>query len=372
MYIMGEEMSDIFDFILLNPLDIDTAVQSRLEIFTQLSDALPKYVDRYIRGVRRPLTELQKVRDTRVKYISVVVDLLSRYRMFNPIYLAKLLTRVDWIDGLEHIGRVFEEDHIVNDVNKLSALSRLPMHSSVNYSSALFSPLAWHIFVAFRSPFVQNIITVEGLAGTGKTTFVYNSLKAVLLNIGFSQRDIYEIFTASYIQRSEELATLLVESSRKGVRIPIIIFDDVALTAHAYEWWTRRRDWLTKLSKALTISRENIDCIVFIGPQKKIFSGLRGISHLTFSALSKKEVVADKPYIRTVTLWTVKMELSTVDWTGTAVPPLFVDNEVYRKISAVKQMLWREAVEELEKIGEEEKEKEYGEEAEMDEEEVES
>jgi len=337
----------VFSTILSNPDDLEFSVKQRLEVLSQLSDVLPKRAQK--RTYNKVTTHyLQRLRDTRVKYVYTLVSTMVKHRVFNVPYLAKLLTRVDWLDGVSYLYHVVEEKaEWLRSLDLLQSLAYIP-NRSVNYNVALFSPLAWHMFIAFRSPLVQNIITIEGATGAGKTTLVYSSLKAVLINLGFGLSDVWEIFEASYVQRSEELSLLLLEVSKRGLRIPLIIFDDVALTAHAYEWWSSaRRDYLIKLSKALTVSREHIDCLILVGPQKKIFAGLRGISHLVFTARSKKEAVHSEPFVRTATLWFVKAGGHTIDWTGTTTPPLMVDNSVYEKITAVKNVLWKQAVEEL-------------------------
>ena len=337
----------VFNTILSNPNDLELSARQRLEVLSQLSDVLPRRAQK--RTHSKVTTHyLQRLRDTRVKYVYTLVSAMVKYRVFNIPYLAKLLTRVDWLDGIAYLHHIVEEKmDSLRSLESLQDFTYIP-NVSVNYNVALFSPLAWHMFIAFRSPLVQNIIAIEGATGAGKTTLVYSSLKAVLINLGFGLSDVWEIFEASYVQRSEELSLLLLEVSKRGIRVPLIIFDDVALTAHAYEWWSSaRRDYLIKLSKALTVSREHIDCLILIGPQKKIFAGLRGISHLVFTARSKKEAVHSEPFVRTVTLWFVKAGGHTIDWTGTTTPPLMVDNSVYEKITAVKNVLWKQAVEEL-------------------------
>ena len=173
----------IFSTILSNPDDLELSVKQRLEVLSQLSDVLPKRAQR--RTYDKVTTHyLQRLRDTRVKYVHTLVSTMVKYRVFNVPYLAKLLTRVDWLDGLAYLHHIVEEKiESLRSPDLLQNLIYIPK-VSVNYNVALFSPLAWHMFIAFRSPLVQNIITIEGAAGSGKTTLVYSSLKAVLITLG--------------------------------------------------------------------------------------------------------------------------------------------------------------------------------------------
>jgi hypothetical protein len=244
-------------------------------------------------------------------------------------------------------------------------LRRILSATSINYSSALASPLAFALMYNL-SPFTlsQMIIAVDGLAGVGKTSLVYNSVKSVLLALGFSEKEVQELFLAMYVQRVDEFIEMMrvlkdSEVYRK-VRIPILVFDDAAVTASAYMWFTESRRKMIEFARALTIAREKIANLLIIGPYSATFKGIRRLAHMVFEPSTYYDLLPKGVQLVT-SLWYVSMRDKVVDLTATITPhPMKVDDTVYSLITAVKKKLWEEVVEkagatvESEQKGEEE------------------
>jgi len=244
-------------------------------------------------------------------------------------------------------------------------LKRILSATSISYSSALASPLAFAL-VYNLSPFTlsQMIIAVDGLAGVGKTSLVYNSVKSVLLALGFSEKEVQELFLAMYVQRVDEFIEMMrvlkdSEVYRK-VRIPILVFDDAAVTASAYMWFTESRRKMIEFARALTIAREKIANLLIIGPYSATFKGIRRLAHMVFEPSTHYDLLPKGVQLVT-SLWYVSMRDKVVDLTATITPhPMKVDDTVYSLITAVKKKLWEEVVEkagaivESEQKGEEE------------------
>lgn len=222
--------------------------------------------------------------------------------------------------------------------------------TGINYSSALASPLAFALIYNL-SPLTlsQMIIAVDGLSGVGKTSLVYNSVKSVLLALGFNEKEAQELFLAMYIQRVDEFIELMrflkdSEFYRK-VRMPILVFDDAAVTASAYMWFTESRRKMIEFARALTIAREKIANLIIIGPYSATFKGIRRLAHIVFEPSTHYDLLPKGVQLVT-SLWYVSMRDKVVDLTATITPhPMKVDDTVYSLITAVKKKLWEEVVE---------------------------
>ena len=341
-------MSEVVKAVLQNE-DPERIAKIRLEVMASHD------LWSYARGL--PGEELERVRRARLKVVYDLLDTLRRFRALNVFYVAKLLMRCDWSEGIGFLNTVLNALESVRSSEFLQSVAsdRAQRAEStavkrISYTYAIYTPIAWSMLAALRSRTAQSIISVSGSTGVGKTTLIYNSFKAVMLYLGLPTRQLKELFYAMYIQRVEEFVELLKLASKTETKIPVVVFDDVALTAHAYDWWAApsRRKWLMELAKVLTISREMIGCFVVSSPGK-VFAGLRGLSHLTVEARSKQELVDGDSSIRVVTFWSawVPGPRNAVDATGTLIPPLAVDDDVYSNITAVKVMLWKEAVKSL-------------------------
>jgi len=223
--------------------------------------------------------------------------------------------------------------------------------NSINYSSAVASPLAFALIYNLL-PFTlsQMIIAVDGLTGVGKTSLVYNSIKSMLLALGFSEKEAQELFLAMYVQHIDEFIEMMKvlkdsELYRK-VRIPILVFDDAAVTASAYMWFTESRRKMIEFTRALTIAREKIANLMIIGPYTATFKGVRRLAHMVFEPSTHYDLLPKGMQLVT-SLWYVSMRDKVVDLTATITPqPMKVDDFVYSLITAVKKKLWEEVVEE--------------------------
>jgi hypothetical protein len=225
----------------------------------------------------------------------------------------------------------------------------------IDYAAAAASPLAWLTLFSLGS-MIQTVTAIDGLAGVGKTTLVYNSMKAVLYSMGLSPREAEELFLASYVQMKEDLMELLRIACERGRRIPVIVYDDAAVTLSSYAWFSgEERKYLMKLARLLTISRERVSNLILVGPYTGIFRGVRMKAHVVFEPEVFYSVVPGGRR-RIVTLWKVKRGDRVSDLTGTVTPhPMKVDDRVYSMITAVKTRLLARLVEEGE--GREEKDK---------------
>jgi len=218
--------------------------------------------------------------------------------------------------------------------------------NSIDYSAAILTPLSYSILYNL-DPFTltQMVIAVDGLTGVGKTSLVYNSIKAVLLALGLSDREAQELFLAMYLQRMDDFVALMRMAKERNVRLPVIVFDDVAATASAYLWFTEARGKLIEFARALTITRERIANLVLVGPYSSIFKGLRRLAHMVFEPSTHYDMLPGGRRLVT-SLWYVYMQSRVIDLTGTVTPhPMKVDDSVYMLITEVKKRVWEEIVE---------------------------
>jgi len=237
-----------------------------------------------------------------------------------------------------------------------SIAKRIASATSIDYSSVLASPLAYSILFNLN-PFTltQMIIAVDGVSGVGKTSLVYSSVKAVLRMLGLSEKDVQELFLAMYVQRMEDLVELMKLVESRDLRLPIIVYDDAAVTASAYMWFSGSRKKLVEFAKMLTISRERIANLLLVGPYSSIFKGLRRLVHMIFSPVTHYDRLPNGRRLVT-SLWYVTMQDRTVDMTGTVTPhPLKVDDYVYTLVNKVKEKVRRDVVEKVGKIVKEER-----------------
>jgi hypothetical protein len=228
--------------------------------------------------------------------------------------------------------------------------------TQIDYSSVLASPLAYSIMFNLN-PFTltQMVIAVDGVAGVGKTSLVYSSVKAVLQALGLGERDIQELFLAMYVQRMEDLVELMKLAESRNLRLPIVVYDDAAVTVSAYMWFSGSRKKLAEFAKMLTISRERIANLLLVGPYSAIFKGLRRLAHMIFTPITRYERLSDGKRV-VVSLWYVNMQDRVVDMTGTVTPhPLKVDDTVYTLINEVKKKVRESVIQSVSRILEPEK-----------------
>jgi hypothetical protein len=292
----------------------------------------------------RQVDAIREMRMARQPVVSLFRKWL-RYGVRERI-VAKALFLYDFLGEQPHLSPKPELQGAVNE----EYTRRIVSATGINYSSALVTPLAFTLLYNLDplTP-TQMIIAVDGLAGVGKTSLVYNSIKALLLALGFSEKEAQELFLAMYIQRVEEFIALLgilkESEAYRRVRLPILVFDDAAATASAYMWFTESRRKMIEFARALTIARERVANIVMIGPYSAIFKGLRRLAHIVFEPSTYYDIL---PMGRRliVTLWRVNMQGKEVDLTATVTPhPMKVDDTVYSLITAVKKKIWEEITE---------------------------
>jgi hypothetical protein len=204
------------------------------------------------------------------------------------------------------------------------------------------------------------IVAVGGVTGIGKTSLVYNSVKAVLRMLGLSEKESQELFLAMYVQRMEDLVALLKLIESRNLRLPLIVFDDAAVAVSAYMWFSESRKKLIEFSRALTISRERVANLIITGPFSAIFKGLRRLVHTVFTPVTHYDRLPGGRRLIT-SLWYVTMQDKLVDMTGTVTPhPLKVDDSVYTLINQVKEKVREEVIEKIGRVVEEESEEVVG------------
>jgi hypothetical protein len=257
-------------------------------------------------------------------------------------FIAKALFAYDFLDWTPFLPSN-NPDYVSGVI-----MGRILSARGVSYSSILATPLAYSIlFNLSPLTLTQMVVAVDGVAGVGKTSLVYSSVKAVLLALGLSEKEAQELFLATYIQRLEELAELVKLAESRNIRLPIIVFDDAATSASAYLWFSQSRNKLIELAKLLTIARERIANLVIVGPYSAIFKGIRRLVHMVFQPVTRYERVPGGRRL-VVTLWNVAMQDRLVDMMGTVTPhPLKVDDSVYVLISEVKKRIREEVAEKL-------------------------
>ncbi len=257
-------------------------------------------------------------------------------------FIAKALFAYDFLDWAPHLTSPYLEY-----VGRM-IMEKILSASGVSYTSILASPLAYSILFNLSPLTVtQMVVAVDGVAGVGKTSLVYSSVKAVLLALGLGEREAQELFLATYIQRLEELAELMKLAENKNARLPIVVFDDAATSASAYLWFSQSRNKLIEFAKLLTIARERIANLVIVGPYSAIFKGIRRLAHMVFQPFTRYQRVPGGGRL-VITLWNVVMQDRLVDMTGTVTPrPLKVDDSVYVLISEVKKRVREEVAEKL-------------------------
>jgi hypothetical protein len=259
-------------------------------------------------------------------------------------WVARILFAYDFLGYAPNIGSEY--------VSRLSEnlMKRIVSANSVDYSSVLASPLAYSILFNLN-PFTltQMIIAVSGATGVGKTSLVYSSVKAVLGMLGLNEKEIQELFLAMYVQRMEDLIELMKLVENKNLRLPIVVYDDAAVSVSAYLWFSESRKKLIEISRALTISRERVANLVITGPFSAVFKGLRRLVHMTFDPVTHYDRLPGGKRLVT-SLWYVYMQDRLVDMTGTVTPhPLKVDDAVYVLINKVKEKIREEVIEKASK-----------------------
>jgi hypothetical protein len=239
-----------------------------------------------------------------------------------------------------------------------TVMKRIVSATSIDYASVLASPLAYSILFNLSSfALTQMIVAVGGVAGVGKTSLVYSSVKAVLRMLGLSEKEAQELFLAMYVQRMEDLVALLKLVEGRSLRLPLIVFDDAAVAVSAYMWFSESRKKLIEFSRALTISRERVANLIITGPFSAIFKGLRRLVHMVFTPVAHYDRLPGGRRLIT-SLWYVTMQDRLVDMTGTVTPhPLKVDDSVYALINQVKEKVREEVIEKIGEVAGEESEK---------------
>jgi hypothetical protein len=277
----------------------------------------------------------------------------ERNSHMNAVELAKTYMR--WWGGLPAALFIFVNDFLGRFITNIrrsrlvaKTLKAVREAKYIDHRAALGTPLVFSILYTITpDPAIQMIHVVSGLTGVGKTTFVYNSVKIALQALGLNEKDVKEVFLASYIQLLEEFAALLKILNKKNTRTPIVVVDDVAATLSAYIWFTEKRSRAIQLSKFLTISRERISSLILVGPYGMIFKGVRRLAHFIYEPETWYLPLPDRDYI--VTLWSVtsggEERGKVVDITATVTPhPMKVDDDVYQAITCIKGRIWREIV----------------------------
>ena len=341
-------MSEVI-FSILRGEDAQEIALRRLGVLASYDHDLFKRVVEH----SRQIDAIREIRMNRQPVIS-----LFRYWLRRGVrerIVAKALFLYDFLGMQPHFNR--SKPELQEAVNE-EYTRRIVSAAGVNYSSAVVSPLAFTLLYNLDPlTLTQMIIAVDGLAGVGKTSLVYNSIKALLLALGFSEKEAQEMFLAMYIQRVEEFIALLgilkESEAYRRVRLPILVFDDAAATASAYMWFTESRRKMIEFARALTIARERVANIVMIGPYSAIFKGLRRLAHIVFEPSTYYDIL---PMGRRliITLWRVNMQDKEVDLTATVTPhPMKVDDTVYSLITAVKKKIWEEITEKAVAVAEE-------------------
>ncbi|MCI4437760.1 MAG: hypothetical protein JHC33_13220 [Ignisphaera sp.] len=296
-------------------------------------------------NAEKQLNVIDTTRANRMTLVSTAKMLLRRG--FKEHWIAKILFVNDFLGPLSYVE---PHSEFLSNLTK-----RIASATAIDYSSVLASPMAYSILFNLN-PFTltQMVIAVDGTTGVGKTSLVYSSVKAVLHALGLSERDANELFLAMYVQRMDDFIELMKLVESRDLRLPVIVYDDVAVTASAYLWFSSSRKKLIEFAKLLTISRERIANLLLVGPYSAIFKGLRRLAHMVFSPTTRYERLPNGKRV-VVSLWYVYMQSRTVDLTGTVAPyPLKVDDTVYTLINKVKEKVRQETIENVSKTVEEE------------------
>ena len=296
-------------------------------------------------NIERQLNVIDTTRANRSTLITTAKIMLRKG--FKEHWIAKILFVNDFLGQLTYVDT--HSDFLNSLMNRIASATR------IDYTSVLASPLAYSILFNLN-PFTltQMVIAVDGTTGVGKTSLVYSSVKAVLHALGLSERDANELFLAMYVQRMEDFIELMKLVESRDLRLPVIVYDDVAVTASAYLWFSSSRKKLIEFAKLLTISRERIANLLLVGPYSAIFKGLRRLVHMVFTPTTRYERLPNGKRV-VVSLWYVYMQSRTVDLTGTVTPyPLKVDDTVYTLINGVKEKVRQETIERVSKVVEEE------------------
>jgi len=333
-------MSEVV-FAILRDEDVEDVAKRRLEILLSY-DLFGIAFNR-----EKQLDAVDARRRWRRSVITSVKMLMKRG--VREYLVARILFAYDFLDVVSPSTRDIGEIYT-------AIMNRILSATSIDYASILASPLAYSLLFNL-SPFTltQMVVAVDGVAGVGKTSLVYSSVKAVLRMLGLSEKDIQELFLAMYIQRMEDLATLMKLVENKDLRLPIMVFDDAAVAVSAYLWFSESRKKLVELARALTISRERVANLVVVGPYSAIFKGLRRLIHMIFTPTTYYDRLPGGKRLVT-SLWYVVMQDRTVDMTGTVTPhPLKVDDYVYTLINQVKKKVREEVIEKVGELVKEEK-----------------
>jgi hypothetical protein len=328
-------MSEVV-FALLRGEDVESIAKRRLDIL--LSHDLFVIAN----SERRKIDIVEVRRRARMPFV-IQLKMFVRGGVKEHI-VAKILFVYDFLGrslqklNRQYIGSLYEQ-----------LLKWITSANGIDYSTAILTPLSYSILYNL-DPFTltQMVIAVDGLAGVGKTSLVYNSIKAVLLALGLSEKEAQELFLAMYLQRMDDFVVLMKIAREKNVRLPIIVFDDAAATASAYLWFTESRKKMIEFARAMTITREKVANLVLVGPYSSIFKGLRRLAHMVFEPSTHYDLLSGGRRLVT-SLWYVYMQNRIIDLTGTITPhPMKVDDTVYTLITEVKKKIWEEITERAE------------------------
>ena len=242
------------------------------------------------------------------------------------------------------------------------------MLDAMDYRYASTTPLASHVV----SSIIRNYgygeesgkrISVSGHLGAGKTTYVFLSLYAALRFLGIGRDNAVRYIHALMFNHPIELF-LFTDLINAGVveRVPFIVVDDVSSILSKYWIFEDRymKQAMVGFNKAIKIIRESVGISIFISDvSEAIAKGIRESIDISIESEQVAPTNIGSQYYE-ISLWMdtttyrpvtarktgeLRLSPSTANKiamiTGTATPPFYVPDPVYRDLTTIKKLIRR-------------------------------
>jgi len=302
------------------------------------------------------------------------VHRLLRSALFDELKLrasARILFMHDWVvGGYEAVRSIVSRyrgtkelgDIMRKAFRKVASAFEGSVVQTLDFAAASSTPLAseaMSIIVDFwrkkESMLPINAgyrVNVTSILGGGKTTFVFWSIVAALRALNMPLDDAISAAKLVFAKDLDSFTQVLDESMdlvKKGMFVPFVVVDDaVASGLSKYEmtaaWSTNPmlRKAIAKLSQLLSVAREGVGMVIFIGHVNMLPKPIReeNVDIVVDGTTSK-----DSQGLRH-TLWTMKKPVSSpnsaqlkykpTDFTATVVPLLRVPDDIYKELELAK------------------------------------
>ncbi|NPA98945.1 MAG: hypothetical protein GXO43_06150 [Crenarchaeota archaeon] len=242
------------------------------------------------------------------------------------------------------------------------------MLDHIDYRYASTTPLASHVV----SSIIRNYgygeesgkrISVSGHLGAGKTTFVFLSLYAALRFLGIPKERAVKYIHALMFNHPIELF-MFTDMINSGIveRVPFLVVDDVSSILSKYWIFEDRymKQAMVGFNKAIKIIRESVGISIFISDvSEAIAKGIRESIDIRIESEQVAPTSVSAQYYE-VSLWMdtttyrpvsarksgeLRLSPSTANkiamLTGTATPPFYIPDHVYRDLTTIKKLIRR-------------------------------